>query len=294
MYLSYIAHYLESHQADDFCLMETVAGVSIHFPRCFRWRRSKLAFGQSSSNLIQLARPSVACCGLQDLGLFCHATLPSLFPGLDKADALQYLSPILNLLEVFLSRRLSTAHVVYVVAVSRAGIQYCSDQAEMAAASDMEKSYTLRSAAKQLAFNLASFTWPGWNEPGINLQPLQVEAGLDAARQNLRLALEPDKGDLPLSRAYWMLGGHLLAARALAGAEANFRRAAMYAVRADAPADEMLAHAFASLAYWMIKPQSAGHRLTYEKAWERLAVLKDGDAYQLQLDNARSVFMVEI
>ena len=112
MYLSYIAHYLESHQADDFCLMETVAGVSIHFPRCFRWRRSKLAFGQSSSNLIQLARPSVACCGLQDLGLFCHATLPSLFPGLDKADALQYLSPILNLLEVFLSRRLSTAHVV--------------------------------------------------------------------------------------------------------------------------------------------------------------------------------------
>lgn len=120
MYLSYIAHYLENHQADDFCLMETVAGVSIHFPRCFRWRRSKLAFGQSSSNLIQLARPSVACCGLQDLGLFCHATLPSLFPGLDKADALQYLSPILNLLEVFLSRRLSTAHIIDVAQVATA------------------------------------------------------------------------------------------------------------------------------------------------------------------------------
>jgi hypothetical protein len=184
-------------------------------------------------------------------------------------------------------------NVASVVAISRAGIQYCSDQAEMAAASDMEKSYTLRSAAKQLAFNLASYTWPGWNEPDIKLQPLQVETGLDAARQNLRLALELDKGDLPLSRAYWMLGGHLLAARALADAEANFRWAAMYAVRADAPADEMLAHAFASLAYWMLKPQSAGHRLTYEKAWERLAVLEDGEALQLQLDNARSVFMVE-
>ena len=118
MYLSHIAHYLENHQADDFCLIETVAGVPIYFPRCFRWRRSKLAFGQYSSNLIRLARPSVACCGLQDLGLFCHATLPSLLPSLDKADALQYLSPILNLLEVFLSRRLSTAHIINITHIS--------------------------------------------------------------------------------------------------------------------------------------------------------------------------------
>lgn len=184
-------------------------------------------------------------------------------------------------------------NIAHVVAMSRAGIQYCSDQAEMAAAADIEKAYTLRSAAKQLAYNLASFTWPGWNQAGIELEPVQVEAGLDAARQNLRLALELDKGDLPLSRAYWMLGGHLLAVQALAGAEANFRRAVMYADRADAPADSMLAHGFASLAYWMLNPKSPGHRLTYQKARERLGVLKDGEAFQLQLDNARTVFMVK-
>ena len=84
-------------------------------------------------------------------------------------------------------------NIPQVVAMSRAGIQYCSDQAEKAAASDWETAYALRSGAKRLAFNLASFTWPGWNEPLIVLEPLHVSEGLDAARLNLRLALELDK-----------------------------------------------------------------------------------------------------
>lgn len=57
MYLSYIAHLLESRQTDDFSLTGTVARVSIHFPRCLRWRRSELAFGLFSSYHIQ---PSLA------------------------------------------------------------------------------------------------------------------------------------------------------------------------------------------------------------------------------------------
>jgi hypothetical protein len=178
-----------------------------------------------------------------------------------------------------------------VVAMSRAGIQYCSDQAEIAAASDRETAYALRSAAKRLAYNLAAFTWPGWNEAHIVLEPLQVSEGLDAARLNVRLALELDKGNLPLSRAYWMLACHLLAAKALAGAEANFRRAAMYADRAEARPDHLLALAFASLVNWMLDPQNDGCRQAYEKAWANLAILEDGDAYQQQLDGARAVFM---
>ena len=96
MYSSYIAHPSESHQIDDFDLMGMVVGVSIHFPQCFRRRRSELAFGQSSSCHIQLAWPSVVCCGLQNLGLSQHATLPILLPGLDKLGALPYFSPVLT------------------------------------------------------------------------------------------------------------------------------------------------------------------------------------------------------
>lgn len=182
-------------------------------------------------------------------------------------------------------------NIAHVTVIGRAAIQYCSDQAQAAAeAGDMEKAHTLRSAAKQLAYNLASFTWPGWNEPEIDLQPPQIEAGLDAARQNLRLALELDKGDLPLSRAYWMLGGHLLAAKALAGAESNYRRAAMYGRRAESEVDTLLAQAFAALAALLAQPESKAGQTAYAVAAERLSGLEDGEAFQEQLETARSVF----
>ena len=151
-------------------------------------------------------------------------------------------------------------NISQVVAMTRAGMQYCCDQAEEAAPADMDMAIALRSTAKQLAYNLASFTWPGWNEADIELLPLHMAAGLDAARFNLRLALELDKGDLPLSRAYWMLAGHLLVKQALLGAEANYRRAAMYADRAGEEADFRLAQAFEALAQWLAKPRSSGCR----------------------------------
>jgi hypothetical protein len=181
-------------------------------------------------------------------------------------------------------------NISQVVAICRAGIQYCSDQAEKVAASNRKMAYSLRSDAKQLAYNLASYTWPGWNEQQIELEPLQIAAGLDAARFNLRLALELDKGDLALSRAYWMLAGHLLAANAVAGAEAGYRRAANYAERAGEKVDHLLALAFADLVRWILEPQDNSHRLTFEKSRESLATLEDGPAYQEQVDGAYKVF----
>src|SRR4051794_17432075 len=50
---------------------------------------------------------------------------------------------------------------------------------------------------KAMAFNLASFTWPGWDEQGITITPEQLAAGRQAAELNYQLALElnrpPDK-----------------------------------------------------------------------------------------------------
>ncbi len=177
--------------------------------------------------------------------------------------------------------------IAQMVAIGRAGIQYCSDRAEEAAAIDMHEARTLRCAAKQLSYNLASFTWPGWNEPSITLRPLEVAAGRDAARLNLRLALELDKGALPLSRAYWMLGAHLLAIPAVQGAAASFERAAMYAKRAAAPLDEALAAAFAALADLQENPESTAAHTAYEAARDRLLAVEDGQEFVYQLDNAR-------
>jgi hypothetical protein len=176
-----------------------------------------------------------------------------------------------------------------VVAMSRAGIQYCSDQAERAAAVDMELSRELRGRAKALAFNLASHTWPGWDVPGIELTPLHVQVGCDAARTNLRLALELDKGDLPLARAYWMLGAHLFTQGLQAGAAALFERAGYYAARAEAPAEALLFRGYAALAALREAPGDGEHLREYESILQELERGEYGAEFVDQLQTAERV-----
>jgi hypothetical protein len=178
-----------------------------------------------------------------------------------------------------------------VVTMSHAGIEYCMDPSRLADLPDEAARTELRSLGKQLAYNLASFTWPGWNEADLDIAPQYMADGLDAARLNLRLALELNKGDLPVSRAYWMLGAQLMARGAQEGAAANFRRAQLYASRANAMADEMINGTYALLAAWLTRLDCRECARDYQKAWKRLGDLKDGESYQIQLNNARSVFL---
>src|SRR4051794_31454663 len=67
-----------------------------------------------------------------------------------------------------------------VVAVARAGIQFTLTTALFTAAPDQVEK--LRSTAKAIAYNLASFTWPGWDEAGIVCTPADLAAGFDAAK----------------------------------------------------------------------------------------------------------------
>src|SRR5689334_18332785 len=73
-----------------------------------------------------------------------------------------------------------------VIAMARAGIQHGIAAARAVEASDPDQAYQLRSSAKGLAYDLGSFTWSGWDEPGIIIDPSQEAIGLDAARANLR------------------------------------------------------------------------------------------------------------
>lgn len=48
------------------------------------------------------------------------------------------------------------------VAVGWAGIQYGLIQAE----TEVSQAQAIKSAAKTIAYDVASFAWPGWDEPG--------------------------------------------------------------------------------------------------------------------------------
>ena len=98
-----------------------------------------------------------------------------------------------------------------------------------------------------MCYDLASFTWSGWGEPDLSISLDQEAAGLEAARENLRLARGLDKGALPISRALWMLGAHLAAARDYQGATDRLNEAAAAAREADADDEAALADAFAAL-----------------------------------------------
>jgi hypothetical protein len=135
-------------------------------------------------------------------------------------------------------------------------------------------------------YNLASFSWPGWGEEGVTIGPNDAAAGLAAARSNLVMAVELEKGDLAVSRAHWMLGAHLLTAGDLEHAAAQFHRAAQSADVAGAEAEVELASAFAAL---VDLASGAGSAQALELAVARLAEVDGGDAFSGQVETARRV-----
>ena len=170
-----------------------------------------------------------------------------------------------------------------VVALGYAGITRCFTAAARA---DPDTALELRSTAKAMSYNLASFTWDGWGDRAVS--PLDLGAGLAAAEENLRLAHELDKGDLPVSRALWMLGAHLVSAGRRDEARQRFTAAAAGARTAAAEAEALLSEAFAALCDVLEGAPGAEDDLE-----RRLAILgeaEDGPAFVEQVTTAREVF----
>jgi hypothetical protein len=172
-----------------------------------------------------------------------------------------------------------------VTAFASAGYSHCL---AAAAAAEGEAAYRLRSEAKALMYDLASFTWPGWGEPGVEVLERDLRIGLEAATANLRLAAELDKGDLPVSRALWMLGGHLLAAVRYSEAGERFSDGAVLAASAENSAEARLGEAFAALG--SLLEGGAGAQQQYDDAIARLAAEEEGAALVEQVATARKVF----
>jgi hypothetical protein len=175
------------------------------------------------------------------------------------------------------------------VAFGQAGAHFGLFHASRVEATDAALATQLRGVAKGLMFDLASFTWPGWDEPGIPITPADLAVGLDAARGNLRLAHELNKGDLPLSRAHWMLAGHQLCAKDYAAARGSYDQAARHAVAAGSKADELLCAGFARLVD-LVQSGNTGQDAELQRIEEQLRPIESGPDFVQQIGTARRVF----
>jgi hypothetical protein len=185
-----------------------------------------------------------------------------------------------------LAKRLYSAEksVSGAVAIGRAGIQFCLCFADAA------KRQALRQQAKALAFNLGADTWPGWGEEGIVISASDLDAGLDAARLNLRLALELERGPLAESRAFWLVGAHRLARAEDAAAVTEFSRARERARDAANGLDEQLNAGYIALTGALSGSAQAQHELASILERLRSAPAKDAPFVAEQLEKALAVF----
>ncbi|UCF77931.1 MAG: hypothetical protein JSW03_07400 [Candidatus Eiseniibacteriota bacterium] len=185
--------------------------------------------------------------------------------------------------------------VSHMVTMAKAGILYCLTMALEADEQNPELAVELRSAAKTNAANLASFTWPGWDEDGITIEEADMEAGLDAARLNLRLAKQLGKDALRVSTAYWTLGAQCMAASRHDEALEAFFLSKETAREAREPLYELLASGYVGLAKMVEGRRTAEGRRDFNDAVEQLGKLESDDAqfFVQQLKTALEVFSQE-
>ena len=179
------------------------------------------------------------------------------------------------------------------VIVSRQGIEYLLIKATEADKTDPALASELRGAAKTLAYNLAANTWPGWNEPGIRITPADLEAGMDAARLNLRLAIELKRGADPMFNAHWIIGAHELAQGRHTEAIASYEQARKIANEENLRGNAMLAGGSIAIAKIAGKLDVAAGEREFSQVKMSLTSgnVPDGKFFADQLETAYQVFI---
>ena len=172
------------------------------------------------------------------------------------------------------------------IQIGQAGIRLGENLAE--SHPDLEEE--ILAQVKAIHYDLASFTWPGWDEEGLEITPEQVELGLTSARENLDLAIQLKKPPLPVSRAYWMLGAQHIAAGQFVQAQARFDMAERNARDAGSKPDELLAKGFYRVAALLDKP--GNERLLSGLEHIKTALLEEehGEFFVKQIEDALRIF----
>jgi hypothetical protein len=180
--------------------------------------------------------------------------------------------------------------LVGALAFARAGTHFGLQSALLYDQTDPELAYKLRSGAKGCAYDFASFAWTGWDEPGVILTTADHAAGFDAARVNLRLAVELERGDLPASRAHWMVGAYHLESGAYDLAIKSFEEGVNFARKAGSQEDEMLNQGYVFISRLLISPGDRAAREEYAHLKAAFQGIEHGESFIQQLDTAQNVF----
>jgi hypothetical protein len=174
------------------------------------------------------------------------------------------------------------------IALAQAAIEHGLAQAELT--DNPELAFELRAKVKAISYNLASFTWPGWDEPGIDINPEQIAIGLEAAQTNLDMAVELNRDALPRAYAHWVLGVQHIAAGDLPGAKTNFNQCATLAEKAGEHSAVLLANGFAALADMLATSKNAQAKRQFTAIKTQFQEIEHGQDYIQQLNTAWKVF----
>jgi hypothetical protein len=207
------------------------------------------------------------------------ALVEYLTDGTDPVEALDVFRSLAN--EAYWERK----DLDQAMAIARSGITF-----GLARSVGSDQSYDLRSAVKAMAFNLASFAWPGWNEDGITINRHHLVAALDAARTNVRLAVELEKGSIAIGRGHWMVGATLLALDRYQEAIAEFLAARLSADEGRSEVESAMAEGYAALVRVVERPAERALEEELAEILERLRSIEDGDSYAGQIETAKRVF----
>jgi hypothetical protein len=173
------------------------------------------------------------------------------------------------------------------MALAKATIDRSLKAAEGLKPKDPKAAEELLGALKPVAYNLASFTWPGWGEPNITITEEDAKQGLEAARLNLRLAQELKRNDHALSQAHWLLGAHLLAQKSDTEPAEAFREAAKRASAAGKRSEELLSRGYLQIVALLQSPTDSSAASELEHIEKELLKLEEGKELVDQLNTAR-------
>lgn len=108
------------------------------------------------------------------------------------------------------------------VPVAKLQLAYLNNVASRADTSDPDQAVEIRRFARGVAFNIASFTWPGWGDSPEPISVARQKLGLQAAERVVALAEQIDE---MTPNALWILGAHQLNAGKYDEAISSFERA---------------------------------------------------------------------
>lgn len=175
--------------------------------------------------------------------------------------------------------------------LGRMAIRYCLDKAKKADGHDKQFADKLRTVAKVTAYNISVNAWPGWQEEGIVVTSSDSIVALDAARLNLRLALELKKPDLAVGNAYWLLGAQEMVQGEFEKSYDSFTKAATKFQTAKNPEYQQMALGYVAIAKSANGEHGGAQKLA--RAIESLGKIGNEDAkfFASQLNDVSKFFI---